>query len=57
MREYEIRTPQLNLLICKVILTDDNRLLLEFKNGKRVERMPEEMFWDKIDTFVQNNAS
>ena len=57
MREYEIRTPQLNLLICKVILTDDNRLLLEFKIGKRVERMPEEMFWDKIDTFVQNNAS
>ena len=52
MREYEIRTPHHNLLFCKVVINDDNQLVIETKNGKRVERFPVEVLLAEINSFT-----
>lgn len=53
MKEKEIRTPNLNLLLCKVILTEEGKVMLEFKNGKRVEQLPMDVFVAEINDFTQ----
>lgn len=53
MREMEIRTPNLNLLFCKVIITESGELVLELKNGKRVERIRLEQFVSEINDFTR----
>ena len=53
MREKEIRTPHLNLLLCKAVITDEGKLFLELKNGKRMERLPMEEFLVEINNFTQ----
>jgi len=52
MIEHEIRTPQYNLLFCKVVLNEENQLVIEMKNGKRVEQFPVEMFLAEINHFT-----
>lgn len=53
MKEKEIRTPQLNLLLCKIIMTEERELVLEFKNGKRVEQLPLEALLAEINEFMR----
>lgn len=57
MREREIRTPSYNLYFCKAIITDDEKLFLEFKNGKRVEQIPGETIIAEINDFMQGCSS
>ena len=52
MREHEIRTPHYNLLFCKVVINDDNQLVIEIKNGKRVEQFPVEALLTEINGFT-----
>jgi len=52
MREHEIRTPHHNLLFCKVVISDDKKLVIETKNGKRVEQFPMEAFLAEINSFT-----
>ena len=53
MREREIRTPDYNLLFCKAIITDEGRIFLEHKNGKRMEQIPIEVFLTEINGLIQ----
>lgn len=53
MIEKEIRTPQMNLLFCKMIITDEGNKVLEIKNGKRVEQLPVEIFLAEINNYQQ----
>lgn len=53
MRETDVRTPKLDLQMCKMILTDDNRLLFEFKKGKRCECLSWESLNQKINEFTE----
>ena len=53
MKKMEIRTPNLNLLFCKVVVTDEGKIVLELKNGKHMEQMPIEMFLAEIEAFTQ----
>ena len=53
MKEREIRTPNLNLLFCKVVVTNEGKIFLELKNGKRMEQMPIELFWAEIEDFTK----
>lgn len=52
----EIRTPQLNLLLCKVVITEEENLVLELKNGKRVEQLPLDVFLTEINDFAKRYA-
>lgn len=53
MREKEIRTPKLKLLLCKLLVMEDGKAVLEFKNGKREERIPVDAFIAEVNDFVQ----
>lgn len=53
MKEKEIRTPQFNLLLCKMIMTEERELVLELKNGKRVEQLPLEALLAEFNDFLQ----
>lgn len=55
MTEKEIRTPKLNLLLCKMIITEERKLVLELKNGKRVEQLPLEAFLAEINAFMHED--
>ena len=57
MKEREIRTPNLKLLFCKAVLTDEGELVLELKAGKRVERMPVEVLITELNDFAQGSIS
>ncbi len=57
MREKEIRTPNLNLLFCKIVVTDEEKIVLELKNGKRMEQVPIDMFLAEIEAFTQGDMS
>lgn len=52
IKEQEIRTENLNLLMCKMKLTEDNNLILELKNGKRIENMSLEALVRVINEFT-----
>lgn len=53
VKEKEIRTPNLNLLLCKIVLTEEGKLMLELKNGKRVEQLSVDAFLAEINDFAQ----
>lgn len=53
MREREIRTPNHNLMFCKAVLTEEGKVMLEFKNGKRSDRLSVEEFFAEINNFAQ----
>ena len=52
IKEQEIRTENLNLLMCKMKLTGDNNLIFELKSGKRTESISLETFVKIINDFV-----
>ncbi|MBR2407844.1 MAG: hypothetical protein IKB07_02695 [Lachnospiraceae bacterium] len=52
VREQEIRTKQHNLLFCKMVLLEDNHLVLELKSGKRTECIPLETFVHEVNRFT-----
>ena len=54
MKEKDIRTKELNLLMCKMKLTDDHRVLLEIKNGKRTESIPLDYFLQVVNEFAES---
>lgn len=56
MMEREIRTPCQKLLFCKLVFTNDRKLVLELKNGKRVEQLPIDVFLNEINNFAQECA-
>ncbi len=57
MKEREIRTPSYKLLFCKAIVTEEDKLVLELKNGKRIEQVPAETFFAEINRFMKESAS
>ena len=57
MIEREIRTPNLKLLLCKVISTESGNTVLEFKNGKRSEQISVEEFISQINDITQECTS
>lgn len=56
VKEQEIRTKCLRLLMCKVKLEDDGQLVLETKNGKRTECLGLNEFIEYINNFTENNV-
>lgn len=52
VKEREMRTPKLNLLICKMQLTEDNSLMFELKSGKRTECISLETLVRVINEFA-----
>ena len=54
--DAEIRTTDLNLLMCKMKLTGDNQLCFEIKNGKRVEYLSLEVFVKKVNDFTDGKS-
>ena len=52
VKEQEIRTTQHNLLFCKMVLLENNRLVLELKNGKRIDYIPLETFVCEVNRFL-----
>ena len=57
MREKEIRTRELNLLFCKMILKEEGKVMMELKHGKRTEQIPIEELVAEINTFTQGCAT
>ena len=57
MREKEIRTPNLNMLLCKLVYTEKGEIVLELKNGKRSEQIAIKAFIEEINDFIQDCAS
>lgn len=57
MREKEIRTRELNLLFCNMILKEEGKVVLELKHGKRTEQIPIEELVAEINTFTQGCAT
>ena len=51
VKEQEIRTKQHNLLFCKMVLMEDNQLVLELKSGKRRDYIPLEAFIHEVNRF------
>ena len=56
MRVREIRTLSHNLLVCKIIQTQQGEVVLEVKNGKRTEQLPLDRFLAEINCFTQECA-
>ena len=56
IKEQEIRTKELNLLMCKMKLTEKGQLDFELKNGKRVERISLETFIENVNEFTEGCA-
>jgi len=54
MIEKEIRTPQLNILFCKMIITEEGKIIMELKNGKRVEQVPLEAFLTEVNRLISS---
>ena len=52
VKEHEIRTKQLNLMMCKAICTDAFSVSFEVKNGKRTESIPLECLVDQVNNLV-----
>lgn len=52
VKQQEIRTKQHNLLLCKMVLLEDNHLVLELKNGKRTECISLETFVGEVNRFA-----
>lgn len=56
IKEQEIRTSQLNLLMCKMKLTETGQIEFELKNGKRTESISLDSFVENFNNFAQECA-
>lgn len=57
MKEREIRTPILKMLLFKANVTNKGEAFFEFKNGKRTEQIPAEDLITILNDFVQECTS
>ena len=57
MKEKEIRTNSLDLLMFRLIVKDDNDMVMEVKNGKRTDFIRYEDFRRMADEFWKENKA
>ena len=57
MREKEVRTDSLDLLMCRLVVRDDNDMVMEVKNGKRTDCIRYEDFRKMADEFWKENKA
>ena len=55
MKEKEIRTTNLDLLMFRLVLNDNNDMVMELKNGKRIDHIRYEDFCRIADRFLKEN--
>lgn len=55
MREKEVRTENLDLLMFRLIINNDNDMIMEVKNGKRTDFIRYEDFRRMADEFWEVN--
>ena len=55
MKEREVRTKNLDLLMFRLIVNDDNDMIMEVKNGKRTDYIRYEDFCKMADEFWKVN--
>ena len=55
MKEKEIRTNSLDLLMFRLIVKDNNDMVMEVKNGKRTDFIRYEDFRRMADEFWKEN--
>ena len=54
-KEFEIRTPNNNLLFCIAMINDESQPVLEMKHGKRVEQFPITDFIAELNSFFKGS--
>lgn len=57
MREKEVRTDSLDLLMFRLVVRDDNDMVMEVKNGKRTDYIRYEDFRKMADEFWKENKA
>ena len=57
MKEREVRTKNLDLLMFRLIVNDDNDMIMEVKNGKRTDYIRYEDFRKMADEFWKVNKA
>lgn len=57
MREKEVRTDSLDLLMFRLVVRDDNDMVMEVKNGKRIDCIRYEDFRKMADEFWKENKT
>ena len=57
MREKEVRTDSLDLLMFRLVVRDDNDMVMEVKNGKRTDYIIYEDFRKMADEFWKENKA
>lgn len=57
MREKEVRTDSLDLLMFRLVVRDDNDMVMEVKNGKRTDCIRYEDFRKMADEFWKENKA
>ena len=57
MREKEVRTDSLDLLMFRLVVRDDNDMVMEVKNGKRTDCIRYEDFCKMADEFWKENKA
>ena len=57
MREKEGRTDSLDLLMFRLVVRDDNDMVMEVKNGKRTDYIRYEDFRKMADEFWKENKA
>ena len=57
MREKEVRTDSLDLLMFRLVVRDDNDMVMEVKNGKRTDCIRCEDFRKMADEFWKENKA
>lgn len=57
MREKEVRTDSLDLLMFRLVVRDDNDMVMEVKNGKRIDCIRYEDFRKMADEFWKENKA
>ena len=57
MREKEVRTDSLDLLMFRLVVRDDDDMVMEVKNGKRIDCIRYEDFRKMADEFWKENKA
>ena len=57
MREKEVRTDSFDLLMFRLVVRDDNDMVMEVKNGKRIDCIRYEDFRKMADEFWKENKT
>lgn len=57
MKMKEIRTNNLDLLMFRLVVSEDNDMVMEMKNGKRIDHIRYEDFCKIADEFWKENKT